>query len=107
MKKNKLAYEQLCDYLYEYTYNQIDMNDASFLWAVFIKSSHDGKEWDESHEVFEIDLCDQTLCWFNDWYEGQPYIRLIGIIDIEEIFSQGEYVELKMEYEDEQPGSDK
>ena len=56
---------------------------------------------DHSVEVFEIDFCNQSICWFNDWWEGQPYITMIGITDVKEAFNQGNYNVLIKEYKDE------
>lgn len=98
--KNKLAYEQFNDFLYEYTNKQVDENNASCLWAVYIKYSYNGKDWNNSCSVFNVDFCDQTICWFNDWWEGEPYISLIGIFDIEETFNNGDYHVLIKEFKD-------
>jgi hypothetical protein len=49
-------------------------------------------------EIFEISPCDGGVIWFNDWYEGQSFIKLIGIMNIETLFELGFYKDLYCEF---------
>lgn len=42
-----------------------------------------------SIEVFEYDPCDRSIVWFNDWYEGEPFIKISYVFDIEDLYDMG------------------
>ena len=84
-----LAFDQLNNFLYELITK--DENKMFDVYAVAVSYSHDNKQYHLSDEVFEIDPCNQTICWFNDWWEGEPYINLIGILNITVAFNEGDY----------------
>ena len=67
-------------------------------YAVKLSYSYDKKEWHDSIEIFEISPCDGGIIWFNDWYEGQPFIKLIGVMNIDTVFNLGFYKDLYCEF---------
>lgn len=91
-----LAYDKLGSFLYEHLIKKD--NSDWYSYAVYISYSHDGKEWADSVEVFELNTCDSTICWFNDWWEGEAFIKLIGIINIDYCFIEGDYHVLVREF---------
>lgn len=103
-EKNNLAYDQLNDFLYNHVLEQKGPDALFSTYAVYLVYSHDIKENEKSIEVFEVDICNESICWFNDWWEGQPFITLIGIINIEEIFNEGNYHVLVRSFNDESNG---
>ena len=86
----KTAYDKLNSFLYDKITNIPD-NTIFDTYAVYLTYSHDGKHYDNSVEVFEVSPCEQSVCWFNDWYEGHPYIHIIGIMNIHDNFLDGNY----------------
>ena len=50
-----------------------------------METSYDGKEYLRENEVVSPD-CDFEGCEFlHDWWEGEPYIKILGIKNISEI----------------------
>ena len=49
-------------------------------YIAVLEYSHDLITKKLSREVFET--CYNNICWYNDWWEGEPYIKLIGLIPI-------------------------
>lgn len=89
------------DRLGEFLYDRIikGSQDGYFsTYAVILSYSYDNKEWHDSIEVFEISPCDECVIWFNDWYEGQPFIKLIGIMNINNLFDLGFYKIINCEF---------
>ena len=51
-------------------------------------------------EEYSIEVCvmpfnstpDYMICWFNDWYEGQDFIDLLGI------FNENHLIEILLHY---------
>ena len=93
-------YDKLGSFLYATIINK----GQEFYFDVYAASlsySHDGKDWHKTLEVFEIDICEGGVCWFNDWYEGEPYIKLNGIMNINVLFNQGFYRTLEKRFNNE------
>ncbi len=103
MPKN--AFDKLGSFLYKLI---LDHGQEFYFdtYAVGLSYSHDGKDWRRSLEVFEVDIADGTVCWFNDWWEGQPYIRLIGLMDIDILYHMGLQKDIKKEFTDEDINQD-
>lgn len=95
-----LAYDLLNKRLFELV-NVINPNCDRNTYAINLKYSHDGFIWFNTIEVFELDYCNQCICWFNDWWEGEPFIRMIGYVDLNEIFNDGDYHVLLRSFNDE------
>lgn len=91
------SYDRLCEFLYD---RIIKGPEADYFssYAVKLSYSHDNKKWDDSIELFEISPCDGGVIWFNDWYEGQPFIKLIGIMNINNLFDLGFYKFITCEF---------
>ena len=92
------GYDKLSSDLYYFIMK--DLTSCFHTFAVVLAYSHDGIDFEHSVEVFEIDPCEQSVCWFNDWWEGQPYIRIIGWLDVDETFNNGDYHVLIKEFND-------
>lgn len=75
LKKGMTASE-LYDYMEE-------NDDDSFL--VYLRYKYDfEEEWDYSIECASYDCCRDTVCWLNDWYEGQQNVEYLAISKLEE-----------------------
>lgn len=51
-------------------------------------------EWDYSNEIYYWEWETNSWTWYNDWYEGQAYVEILGCmelddVDIENIFPEG------------------
>lgn len=102
MKENDmLSYDQINEFLYNLVMSMGE--DHCFdTFAVALSCSYEyHKDKHLSVEVFEIDPCDQTITWFNDWWEGQRYITLLGYMNVTEAFDYGYYHVLIKEFKDE------
>lgn len=92
MKESEmLAFDQINEFLYKFV---MDMGEDHCFdtFAVSLSYSYEyKKDHTLSVEVFEIDPCYQTISWFNDWWEGQRYITLIGYMNVTETFESGDY----------------
>ena len=42
-----------------------------------------------SNEIYYFDGCTGCWCWFNDWYEGQDIVEVIGYVADEDIIVEG------------------
>ena len=93
-----IAYDKLNSLLYDFIMK--DDKTCFDTYAVALSYSHDGKLFEHSIEVFEIDACEQSVCWFNDWWEGQPFITLIGWMNVNEAFNTGDYHVYVKEFRD-------
>ena len=93
-----LAYDKLNSDLYYFIMK--DLTSCFHTFAIVLSYSHDGINFERSIEVFEIDSLERSVCWFNDWWEGQPYIRIIGWLDIDKTFDNGDYHVLVKEFND-------
>lgn len=90
-------YDRLGDFLYDQIIKGPQNNYFS-TYAVLLSYSYDNKEWHDSIEIFEISPCDGGVIWFNDWYEGQPFIKLLGIMNINSLFDLGLYKDYYCEF---------
>lgn len=52
-------------------------------WVVYFKCINTVGEQEDYYEVFNGDLDNNTINWFNDWYEGQTNIDVWGAYNIE------------------------
>ena len=98
---NMLAFDQINEFLYNLVMGM--GKDSCFdTFAVSLSYSYEyHKKETLSVEVFEIDPCNQTITWFNDWWEGQRYVNLIGFINVTQSFYDGDYHVLVKEFKDE------
>ena len=60
-------------------------------YIVEIISSHDGKEYDSSIEVFE--RTPDGIIWFNDWYEGQPFCKMSYVFNVVDAYDTMMHIE--------------
>ena len=97
---SEIAYDKLGTFLYKLI---LDHGQEFYFdtYAVSLSYSHDGKDWSKSREVFEIDVAEGSVCWFNDWWEGQSYIRLNGFMNIDVLFHLGFRRYIEKEFTDE------
>lgn len=98
---NMLAFDQINEFLYNLV---IGMGEDSCFdtFAVALSYSYElNKDKHSSVEVFEIDPCNQTITWFNDWWDGQRYVTLIGFMNVTESFDKGDYHVLVKGFKDE------
>ena len=42
-----------------------------------------------SNEIYYFDGCAGCWCWFDDWYEGQDIVEVIGYVADEDIIVEG------------------
>lgn len=70
------AYEIVDEYVRRYWEHE-SCQDA----VVSIETSDDGVKWVHIVEVVEPESCNTPL-WLNDWWEGEKYIRLLGICGV-------------------------
>ena len=69
--KKGITEEELNDYMEE-------NDEGSFL--VYLRYKYDfEEEWDYSIECASYDCCRDTVCWLNDWYEGQQNVEYLAI----------------------------
>lgn len=54
-------------------------------YAVKLSTSHDGKNYDTHIVSLDIEMDEETFIWGYDWWEGEPYIKVIGYIKINDI----------------------
>lgn len=92
------AYDKLNTLIYDLM--MLDEETCFDAYAIYLIYSHDNKDFTHRVEVCEIDPCNQTITWFNDWYEGQPFIKMLGYVDIETVFAEGDYNVLVQEFKD-------
>lgn len=62
------------------------MNDPCYRgepWVVYFKCTDADGETEEHYEVYDVDLDNNIINWFNDWYEGQTNIDVWGAYNIE------------------------
>lgn len=80
LKDNETGYEAVEKYVTKY-WNAHCWDDS----VVTMRISYDGKNWDKISEI----VCPANNCreigWPNDWWEGQKYIEIIGIVNVDEI----------------------
>lgn len=74
---------------YDFVINAIQFSnyeglDYGCTYIVYIKYKY---EWEDdytlSYEVMSYDL--EHVTWFNDWWEGQDNIIVVGIINIDDL----------------------
>lgn len=69
--KKGITEEELNDYMEE-------NGDGSFF--VYLRYKYDfEEEWTYSIECALYDYCKFTVCWLNDWYEGQQNVEYLAI----------------------------
>ena len=69
--KKGITEEELNDYMEE-------NKDGSFF--VYLRYKYDfEEEWTYSIECASYDYCRFTVCWLNDWYEGQQNVEYLAI----------------------------
>ena len=65
--------------------NQFEFDNYKIDTIIELEISYDGKDWDRIKEI----VCPTNNCreleWLNDWWEGQRYINIIGMANIDEI----------------------
>lgn len=87
LKENQTGYEVIEDYFVKRfnfhlgTYEQ---------YLVALELSYDNVYWRSVTDILQTD----SMCfdWGIDWYEGEKYIRLLGVKNIEDIDIIGEGV---------------
>lgn len=58
---------------------------------VSIGISYDGEKWEYMNEVaYPLDYLSNDIEFLNDWWEGQRYIKLLGIESVSNLKINGE-----------------
>ena len=82
LKNGQTGYDIVAEYIHRYWCNNI-YNTV----LVSMETSYDGKTYDVRKEV--ACPCNDNVEFLNDWWEGEKFIRLFGIKDIEKIDVSG------------------
>jgi len=54
--------------------------------VVNVECSYDGQKWHGENQFGELPgYGDSEVLWLNDWWEGEPYIRIHGIKNLNEL----------------------
>lgn len=78
------GYEVIGDYIQRYWEN---VCCTTVLVTIF--SSYDGREYDRKSIIASPEFPDMALEYDYDWWEGEKYIILGGIVDIHDIVVEG------------------
>ena len=73
------AYEIVDEYVRRYWEHESCQDTV-----VSIETSYDGIKWVHIAEVVEPESCNTPL-WLNDWWEGEKYIRVLGICGVNDL----------------------
>lgn len=76
------GYDIVGDLIIKY-FNHNDYSDV----IVRIGTSYDGKRYDITNEVAFFENCD--ILFENDWWEGERFIRVYGIVSIDDVDVSG------------------
>lgn len=88
--KKGITEEELNDYMEE-------NDDGSFF--VYLRYKYDfEEEWTYSIECASYDYCRFTVCWLNDWYEGQQNVEYLAISKLGENMTAEETCTNESEY---------
>lgn len=80
LKDKETGYEAVAKYIEKY-WDKHGWYDS----IVELEISYDDKDWDRIKEiVYPTNNC-REMEWFNDWWEGQKYIHIIGMATVDEI----------------------
>lgn len=66
----------------QYIYKYFDKNIFSDV-IVRIGTSYDNVKWDVFNEFARFNANDLTIEFLNDWWEGETFIRIYGIVPID------------------------
>lgn len=80
IEENIVNENELNDYVIKYCKNK--MYDYCI---VSIAKSYDLKHWDRFKAIAIPNVEDDTVTWLDDWYEGEDYIKILGIKLLDEI----------------------
>ena len=80
VKDKETGYSAVKKYIEQY-WNDTTWNTT----IVEIEISYDNKNWDRIKEIVYPTYNCRDMEWLYDWWEGQTYINLIGMIVIDEI----------------------
>ena len=80
LKNGQSGYDAVWQYIEKY-WKQNGYATA----IVSLETSYDGREYRRENEVVSPTEDFQGCEFLNDWWEGEEYIRLIGIINVHEI----------------------
>ena len=84
LKNKQTGYDIVEEYIRRYWHNNI-YNTV----IVSMETSYDGKTYDIYKEVAYPSSSGRGVEFLNDWWEGEKFIRLFGIKDIEEVDVSG------------------
>ena len=67
--------------------------EGSFIPSYYIVRIRYKYSWENSYtisnEIYYFDDCAGCWCWFNDWYEGQDIVEVVGFVADEDIIVEG------------------
>lgn len=92
LKNGRSGYDAVEEYVEKY-WKQNGYATA----IVSLETSYDGREYRRENEVVSPTEDFEACEFLNDWWEGEEYIRLIGIINVHEIdiFHTADVVEVR------------
>lgn len=84
LDNKEIAYETVGKYVKEY-WNEHGWDDA----IVQMEISYDGIKWAQHRQI----ICPngRNAEWLRDWWEGEKYIRILNIINIDELNIEREH----------------
>ena len=89
LKEKESGYEVIGEYVDRY-WRHHGRHDA----IVSLATSYNGRDYYALKEIFSPDAYGCGAECLNDWYEGEKYIRLFGIKNVDEIdITDGIYIE--------------
>lgn len=77
-----MSYNNFCSFLMTLMTDHCYRGES---WVVYFKCLGVYREIEEHYELFSANFDDNCIEWFDDWYEGQTNIDLLGAYNIVEL----------------------
>lgn len=78
VKNGESGYDLVTEYIRRYWEIQDSYDDV----IVQLNTSFDGVNWDMGMiEFAPFDYDNNSVYWFNDWWEGEEYIQIVSIVN--------------------------
>lgn len=85
IEEGKTAYEAVAKYIYRFFDNDAAFDDV----IVRIGTSYNNIEWTTFNTLALFDMNEFDFEFEDDWWEGERFIRLYGIISIDDVEVSG------------------
>lgn len=85
IEEGRTAYEAVAKYIRRFWNNEQSYCDA----IVCLSISYDNIEWRTFNELALFDVDNFDVIFENDWWEGERFIRLYGIVSVDDINVSG------------------